>query len=1058
MLVQDSYARKEFVHRTPHVNDDDRGEGEKKIEYKPPGTYLRNRSIVTKKSTLVINYPQCSMVYAKHLRLCATPSRYGYLSIVFRRTCKPITFSRRNSSQTEDYKISQKLQSGKSISDILEELKGNVATPSINIYNTVLKSLSSDNSDPMLVVTTYKDMVQNGIEPDYSSYYIIIAALLDSVEYKIKLMSDPVLLTGVEKRHGRSLVSVSNVLKENIELDAKLTAERSCEIFERGEKLIDPKLWSRLMDICVRLKLVPQLTTLIELQNSPSVNLTDISNLVMAYEIIGKPNIATTKLIEYRELLLNPIDTESFESICKIYSATIGAYFNSSRRLEAMTTFEKLLSDGIDTTCPAFERVVLAMVIGLVKCGDLSAAWRYITMTESNPAFNVLSVSSLARLFSEACNNGDHKFVHNLFDYIASRKDCCENLVFNQVRSDYIMFCINSADGEGFQKALKEARLRDGIWDHCTLVQVVKYLVTNDYSGLALDTLQTQVFRLSIYIEKTSNQSLYHKINHEVISELISFLKSSGVLNSEFVLHLGNPRFISQYSDKLVSKILRNLPKADDELLPDMLFKLTNFYSFIIQHGERKKKMYTQCVNQIINRDLYVSSTLFYSVNECLQLLNLNKLQEKWEKTITVSEPIPFFNDPASGVREIEGYCATQDGGYKALERFEDCLKRKKNVTAEDVIALVELGDKYIIQKVYELSNSYFPDGYQSVRSWESWIGIYRSLLSYSEDWQILNDTYKRLKSIGSFPNSLGYANLIQYKASAEEVLDLYQEAKTNGVTIAPLMLCTLLKKLHKEKQYGEAKRCYYENDLKTPEIYSTIIKVSIATGDKELAETLVDDMEKVIEVPPVSIYNNLMDYYVHVEKDKYQALNYYHRILDFYPMIQPSSRTYKLLIEMYTALPPIDINSADKVLKVIAKNGGKITTEHYALLIAARGIKSNNPDEARAFYNALVFRGRVKPDSLIFQALIESYVFNGKVEETTKILEEMKKYGVEINLAIGNALIRGWGSINFDKFQSLFYYLVNNGISDSSLYKTASQVYLNNGKSHTAKDISQLI
>ena len=86
-----------------------------------------------------------------------------------------------------------------------------------------------------------------------------------------------------------------------------------------------------------------------------------------------------------------------------------------------------------------------------------------------------------------------------------------------------------------------------------------------------------------------------------------------------------------------------------------------------------------------------------------------------------------------------------------------------------------------------------------------------------------------------------------------------------------------------------------------------TMISACCRAGDEEFAKALFDEMENspfyVLESLP---FNIMLQYYVHSKRDRQVALTVYNRLRKL--GINPSSLYYKLLIDTYSTIEPVDI------------------------------------------------------------------------------------------------------------------------------------------------------
>ncbi|KAK9455972.1 hypothetical protein V1511DRAFT_496188 [Dipodascopsis uninucleata] len=343
-----------------------------------------------------------------------------------------------------------------------------------------------------------------------------------------------------------------------------------------------------------------------------------------------------------------------------------------------------------------------------------------------------------------------------------------------------------------------------------------------------------------------------------------------------------------------------------------------------------------------------------------------------------------------------------------------------------------------------------------------TWTSIYNAMLSMYFQCQSKNvlihkerlvSFKEKLMDIGTAPDASTYANLIiKLKLAgshdeATEAVALFTESQEYGVQPSTYLYNVLLSKLSKARRLKEA--LFYYNQMKelglkrTSVTYGTMISACCRAGDEVMAEQLFEEMESAHDYKPrIAPFNTMLQFYVSHKKDRNRALEYFNRLREL--KLIPSSHSYKLLIDAYATVEPIDVNAAEKVLDTIVMDGQQVTAQHYAALITAHGCILRNLDSARKFFEKIINAGAIRPDDCMFQALIEAYIANGQVQQTENLLELMRStYRIQLTAYMANILVRGWATINIQRSESFFYEVLSKNMAEPSTFESMIRAYL---------------
>lgn len=633
-----------------------------------------------------------------------------------------------------------------------------------------------------------------------------------------------------------------------------------------------------------------------------------------------------------------------------------------------------------------------AIIDGFVQIEDYESAWNWIQHAEVDPEFT-LPLTVLENTLASFCGAGQVSLATALFDHISTMRGGS-----NRAASDYVTLCIEAKDAENVYKAIRETQVRGGVWDHSTVVEVAKYLINAGDVDLSMKVFQAQSLRLAEYVEKKMTKSTetaadLQDFGSEALEDVFFHLKDTDNLTLDTLLALGNSPF---HNRSVLSEVIQNLWGYKE--LP---------------------RMTTMEVLGIHNRWLN---------EEVPQGIVGLEARENYKRLV---DEIAYGQLDDAFISEV-------NNNLMRLGLDMGQWWNKESSVASKIIS----GEK--IEQNYQHALRTLPHPSASQEAYEQWIEIHRAVVSHGEK-EVATAAYKNLIDMGSFPDATGYGKLIASDDaidSASDALVLFNEAVMN-VRPTTFLYNVLLAKLSKARRLKEAMMYFQDMErggVKRSNVtYGTMISAACRAGDEELAKQLFDEMEAKFP-PTIAPFNIMLQHYVHTKRRK-EALQIYNRLKQ---VCIPSPHTYKLLIDMYT-IEPIDIKAAEQVLEMIPYP----TTQHYSALIYAKGVDQRDLEGAKAVYTG-------KPDELIYQALLESYVINDA--DSTEVLRDMEKNNVKLNAYMANILIRGWASNNLDKSVGLFYHILENKIAEPSSYESIIRAYLHHGDIPSATNVLMIM
>ncbi|KAK2745462.1 hypothetical protein FQN55_006156 [Onygenales sp. PD_40] len=280
---------------------------------------------------------------------------------------------------------------------------------------------------------------------------------------------------------------------------------------------------------------------------------------------------------------------------------------------------------------------------------------------------------------------------------------------------------------------------------------------------------------------------------------------------------------------------------------------------------------------------------------------------------------------------------------------------------------------------------------------------------------------HQELLNMGSAPsaNTFGlYITTLKESTKtfdeATEAVKIFHRATSEGVEPTSFLYNALIGKLGKARRIDDCLLYFAEmraNGVRPTSVtYGTIVNALCRVSDERFAEEMFDEMESMPNYKPrPAPYNSIIQYFLNTKRDRSKVLAYYERMKS--KNIKPTMHTYKLLVDAYASLEPVNMEAAEKVLETIRARGEQPEAVHYASLIHAKGCVMHDMDGARKIFDSVIANRYVKPQPCLYQALFESMVANHQVSATSELLKDMVSRNVEMTPYIANTLIHGWAT-----------------------------------------------
>ncbi|GAA5908604.1 hypothetical protein JCM6882_003690 [Rhodosporidiobolus microsporus] len=403
--------------------------------------------------------------------------------------------------------------------------------------------------------------------------------------------------------------------------------------------------------------------------------------------------------------------------------------------------------------------------------------------------------------------------------------------------------------------------------------------------------------------------------------------------------------------------------------------------------------------------------------------------------------PASFDRQLGTQLEQLAFVGRTSDAGRLALEALNLAVAAAREgrfAHPDSYGRLIEqLGRQHLVQEVrqvyllaYEAINAMAADPEaQSI----AWVMLEdKMIIALAQAGELIDVAHHRDRLVNArcAPSADAYAamilNMKDTTDDAAVALMLFEESQQYNVRPNVYLFNTLISKLSRARRAKEALE-YFElmklNGLTPTSItYGAIINACCKTGDDVAADHLFSEMVKRPDFKPrVPPYNTMIQFYTSTKPDRARALHYYDELVK--ARVEPTAHTYKLLLDAYGATGDVpDLEAMQQVFAGLVHNRKvKVSGAHWAALINAYGVVAKNVDRAIAIFDSIAAHPTTKgnpngplPDAVVYEALLNGLIANGRAELCDKYLEEMRSKGVRMTAYVANTLIKGYTAQSF--------------------------------------------
>ena len=168
-----------------------------------------------------------------------------------------------------------------------------------------------------------------------------------------------------------------------------------------------------------------------------------------------------------------------------------------------------------------------------------------------------------------------------------------------------------------------------------------------------------------------------------------------------------------------------------------------------------------------------------------------------------------------------------------------------------------------------------------------------------------------------------------------------------------------------------------------------------------------------------------MMQFHLTTDPNRDAVLHYYNALIR--SKISPSSHSYKLLLDAYAVLPPVDIESLERVFnELVADPRTPVAGTHWASMITAHGLYASDPDSAMKVFESISTHPTASVDlqtePVVWEAILSVAAQKLTVSDLERLHQQMVSTGARATAYVYNVLISGYARAGqIDNARSVF-------------------------------------
>ncbi|KZV87856.1 hypothetical protein EXIGLDRAFT_679534 [Exidia glandulosa HHB12029] len=385
-----------------------------------------------------------------------------------------------------------------------------------------------------------------------------------------------------------------------------------------------------------------------------------------------------------------------------------------------------------------------------------------------------------------------------------------------------------------------------------------------------------------------------------------------------------------------------------------------------------------------------------------------------------------------------------------AFKRFEQGVANNIYPAPEAIGRLIgalgRLGEMDKVKTLYNAAQRVLASLDKKDKQWQSlgWYSIEDAMIvafAHSGDVPSAHIHRQRILQYKGVPSADAYGALISAtKDTTDDVapaLALWDESQTLGVRAHIFLYNTIISKLAKARKVDYALSLFQKMKLQgirpSSVTFGAMISACARVGDTISAEHLFAEMASMgnykARIPP---FNTMMQMYTYTQPDRARVLWYYEQLVG--ANIPPNGHTYKVLMDAYGTIEPVDFNSMENVFASLCSDRKvSVAGSHWASLINAYGCVAKDLDRAIAIFDSVATHPssanspRAMPDAVVYEAMINVLVTLHRMDLVPQFLARLQSSPVHMTAYVANLLIKGYAAAgNIEQARATFEALLD--------------------------------
>lgn len=159
---------------------------------------------------------------------------------------------------------------------------------------------------------------------------------------------------------------------------------------------------------------------------------------------------------------------------------------------------------------------------------------------------------------------------------------------------------------------------------------------------------------------------------------------------------------------------------------------------------------------------------------------------------------------------------------------------------------------------------------------------------------------------------------------------------------------------------------------------------------------------------------STMMQFYLQTRPNREKVLHYYSALRN--SGVPPSAHTYKLLLDTYHTLPPLDLTSMERTFAELC-NDRKVRVQgtHWASLITGYGISGGDVNKSLEVFEVIPTHPTTTPGSgvtrepVVWEAILNVLATRGTIDQLQEMRQRMSSSGIRPTAYVYNVLISGY-------------------------------------------------